>query len=293
MTLLRPYYQSPDGMITLYHADCIEVFPYLSGLSSICSDLPAGISMMGRKFWDGDKGGRQHWIAYWAERIAAAKAACIPDHVSFFWSLPRTQHWSGCAVEDAGYRIIDTLTTINGQGWPKSKGVLRPCKEEWIIARSGRGLMDVEACRVERGGEPRSGHRGSSSMMLGAAGAKPYEIGDMAECMRTDGSLPCNIALGHCGGDGGLQCRPVGVRKVKGEKPRELHENGHGYGSKGRAFTGHTHGGNVDGSESLPAYECRVACRSCGSEWLALSGGDAPRCECGAWGEWGCRYWAK
>jgi hypothetical protein len=54
---MTPYYQSPDGKITLYLGDCLDVFPKLSGLSSIVSDLPAGVAFMGRT-WDKDKGGR-------------------------------------------------------------------------------------------------------------------------------------------------------------------------------------------------------------------------------------------
>lgn len=285
---VTPWYTSPCGTVTLFHGDCIDVFPHLSGLSCIVSDLPAGISFMSRKFWDGDKGGRSQWIAYWADRIAVAKAACILDHISFFWSLPRTQHWSGCAVEDAGYRIVDTLTTINGQGWPKTPGSLRPCKEEWIIGRSGAGLMDREACRVERGngeGGTRCSHFPGPCT---GHGNKVYSM-SIHVPSKGDGSLPCNIALGHCGGDGGLQCRVVGVRKVKasGESGHRASANGYG-GGDGNATETPAHGQNGDGTESLHAYECRVVCRSCGNEWLALSGGEAPRCECGAHGEWAC-----
>jgi len=287
---MTPYYQSPDGAITLYHADCLDVFPNLKGLSSIVSDLPAGVSFMGRKFWDGDKGGRSQWIAYWAERIAAARAACVPDHISFFWSLPRTQHWSGCAVEDAGYRIVDTLTTINGQGWPKTPGSLRPCKEEWIIARSGAGLMDREACRVERG----NGEGGTRcSHFPGPCTGHDNQVYSMSIHVpsKGSGSLPCNIALGHCGGDGGLQCRAVGVRKVHGSDARKADgsraaSNGVTYVLGADKPSAPTYA--QDGTESLPAYECRVACRSCRNEWLALSGGEAPRCECGTWAEWAC-----
>jgi hypothetical protein len=285
---MTPYYQSPDGKITLYLGDCLDVFPKLSGLSSIVSDLPAGVAFMSRA-WDRDKGGRSQWIAYWAERIAAAKVACVPDHISFFWSLPRTQHWSGCAVEDAGYRIVDTLTTINGQGWPKTPGSLRPCKEEWIIWRSGAGLMDRETCRVERGGDDlaRDNPNDCSTTWSGSVGRGPnMEQKRKAEGLPARGSLPCNIALGHCGGDEGLQCRAVGVRSMKSHSGEIRRNPTMGYGGDTRPTVGMAYG--QDGSESLPAYECRAACRSCGGEWLALSGGEAPRCKCGTWAEWAC-----
>jgi site-specific DNA-methyltransferase (adenine-specific) len=39
------------------------------------------------------------------------------------WSLPRTEHWTACAIEDAGFEIRDGVYHLFAQGWPKSLDV--------------------------------------------------------------------------------------------------------------------------------------------------------------------------
>jgi DNA modification methylase len=55
----------------LFHGDCLDVMAGMedNSIDSIVCDPPAGISFMGKK-WDGDKGGRNAWIA-WMASIAA------------------------------------------------------------------------------------------------------------------------------------------------------------------------------------------------------------------------------
>ena len=52
-------------MTNLILGDCLEKLKELAdnSVDSIVTDPPAGISFMG-KTWDGDKGGRDHWIAW-------------------------------------------------------------------------------------------------------------------------------------------------------------------------------------------------------------------------------------
>jgi hypothetical protein len=42
-----------------------------------------------------------------------------PGGHAFVWALPRTSHWTGMALEDAGFEIRDSVHHIFGQGFPK------------------------------------------------------------------------------------------------------------------------------------------------------------------------------
>lgn len=42
-----------------------------------------------------------------------------PGAHGLVWAMPRTQHWTMCGLEDAGFVIRDVIAHINGQGWPK------------------------------------------------------------------------------------------------------------------------------------------------------------------------------
>ena len=94
---------------TIHTGDCLDVIRQLDVLAdaAVC-DPPAGIAFMGRG-WDADRGGRGPWVAWLAERLAAARARTKPGGWLLCWALPRTAHWTGCAVEDAGWRVVDVI----------------------------------------------------------------------------------------------------------------------------------------------------------------------------------------
>ncbi len=56
---------------------------------------------MGRE-WDGDLGGRDIWIAWLASILSEAYRVLKPGAHILVWSIPRTSHWTGMAVENAG-----------------------------------------------------------------------------------------------------------------------------------------------------------------------------------------------
>lgn len=104
--------------------------------------------------WDGDRGGRQAWIEWLVARFAECLRVSKDGSYALVWSLPRTSHWTGMALEDAGWTVVDTIEHIMGNGYPKSKGHgLKPSHEVWWLARRGvvRGL-NVDECRVEPSG---------------------------------------------------------------------------------------------------------------------------------------------
>ena len=90
--------------------DCLDVVRTIpdDSIDSMVTDPPAGISFMGAA-WDGDKGGRDQWIAWLTERLREAYRVLKPGGYVCIWSLPRTSHWTGKAIEDAGFEVRDTV----------------------------------------------------------------------------------------------------------------------------------------------------------------------------------------
>lgn len=106
--------------------DCIEVLKTLddNSIDAMVTDPPAGVSFMGKK-WDDDKGGRRQWVAWLAEIMGEALRVLKPGAHAVVWSLPRTSHWTGWALEDAGFEIRDCGQVFHafGSGFPKSHNV--------------------------------------------------------------------------------------------------------------------------------------------------------------------------
>lgn len=108
----------------MHHGDCLAWLRTLDAdsVDAVVTDPPAGIAFMG-KSWDGDKGGRAQWVAWLAEVMRECLRVLKPGGHALVWSLPRTEHWTACAVEDAGFEIRDGVYHLCAQGWPKSLDV--------------------------------------------------------------------------------------------------------------------------------------------------------------------------
>ncbi len=111
----------------LYHVECSDALAALqqietSTIDAIVTDPPAGISFMG-KAWDGDKGGRKQWTAWLESVMRECLRVLKPGGYCLVWALPRTSHWTGSALEDAGFEVRDCVTHIFGSGFPKSLNV--------------------------------------------------------------------------------------------------------------------------------------------------------------------------
>ena len=167
---------------------------------ALVTDPPAGIAFMG-KGWDRDKGGRTAWVAWLAEILSEARRCLKPGAAGFVWALPRTSHWTATACEDAGFEVRDVVTHVQGQGFPKSKALLKPAAEHWILVRNPGPLRDlrIDECRVgtelitaHGGGVNTPGRRaygGGSGIPAVAAGSNPHH-----------GRWPANFAMSHSDG---------------------------------------------------------------------------------------------
>ena len=222
--------------------------------AAIVTDPPSGIAFMGAE-WDRDKGGRAQWVAWLAGILADARRCTRDGGRSVVWSLPRTSHWTGCAVEDAGWSVENTITHLFGTGWPKGKSQLKPAAETWWLSRTGRSTdLNVEACRVGSTkrvpGAVRGANTNASTYRLGA------QTGDEDGHNPNVGRYPPNVVLSHAPG-----CVCVGTRKVAGQNPilrNESREVGFGGGTTRKP--GPLGYADADGTETVEAWECVEGC---------------------------------
>jgi len=289
-------------MIDIRTGDCLTTLDDVPdhSVDSLVADPPAGIAFMGRG-WDGNHGHRDRWIAFWCARFELARQKVKPGAHAMIWALPRTEHWTATAIENAGWEIRDSMHHVFGQGWNKDGGQLRPAHEVWIIARAplsertiaanierwGVGELFTDACRVPRGGEQIAAHHGTARALWGG-GTDAYKPGDAGKITRTDGSLPTNQVFSHT-----ERCEECGVRKVRGDR----RDGGTGARPGGFGNVGAESGtsepvgrlyGAEDGTETVPAFECLAVCL-CGATALHPAGGAPPTCgACGQRMEWAC-----
>lgn len=194
---MTPFYNHAG--ITIHHGKCEDILPTLpdASVDAIVTDPPSGIGFMGIE-WDKHKGGRDKWIAWLCGIMTDCRRILKPGGYGWVWALPRTSHWTATACEDAGFEIRDIVTHVFGQGMPKSKALLKPAVEHWILIKSPGRLRDlrIEACRIPTGdnlGRKLSikGASGPLSMITSKRGS-----GSVNENWK-GGRWPANFALSH------------------------------------------------------------------------------------------------
>src|SRR5450759_2868890 len=101
--------------------DCLQVLATLpdSCVDALVTDPPAAISFM-NSGWDSDRGGRDAWVAWMTDVLRESLRVVKPGGYALVWSLPRTSHWTGWALEEAGWEIRDSVIHVFLQGMPKS-----------------------------------------------------------------------------------------------------------------------------------------------------------------------------
>lgn len=179
--------------------DAVEVLKLISSgsVDALVTDPPAGISFMGRE-WDSAKGGRDKWIAWLAGILRECRRIMKPGAYGWVWAIPRTSHWTAMACEDAGFAVRDVLTHVFGTGFPKSRALLKPAGEHWILIKAPGELREL---RIEenRIGTSKQVPASAPVSVNQVYGARPASAGDES----TDGynpnigRWPANFALSH------------------------------------------------------------------------------------------------
>lgn len=250
--------QAKDCRCVLHHGDALDWLRTLQTASAdaLATDPPAGIGFMNRS-WDHHKGGRTAWIAWLSEILAEARRVLKPGAAGWVWALPRTSHWTATACEDAGFEVRDILVHLQGQGFPKSKALLKPASEHWILIRAPGPLQElrINECRV-----------GTGSTVAVEHGAGQVAV------LHVEGRWPANVALSHAPG-----CEHHGEKRVKGSHPvgkAAGHYEGSIHGRGGhhapRGFT------DSAGLETVEDWSCVPGCpvRTLGEQSGQTTSGD-------------------
>lgn len=110
--------------VTLYLGDCLDILRQMpdNSIDALVTDPPAGIGFMGKE-WDHDKGGRDAWVSWLSGVMRECLRVLKPGAHALVWALPRTSHWTGWALEEAGFEIRDRIAHLFGSGFPKSLDV--------------------------------------------------------------------------------------------------------------------------------------------------------------------------
>jgi len=181
------------------NADSALLLPTLPAASvdALVTDPPAGIGFMGKE-WDKDKGGRDKWIAWLAGILRECRRLMKPGSYGWVWALPRTSHWTAMACEDAGYTVRDVMTHVQSQGFPKSRALLKPAAEHWILIKVPGELRElrIDECRIAaQAGDIKP--FGSPKKSVGGIGNRTDV--DRDQFVAHDaGRWPANFALSHC-----------------------------------------------------------------------------------------------
>ena len=221
----------------------------------------------------------ESFIRYWATRYAMAYDIADQHATAIIWTLPRTSYQTAMAMRRAGWTIKDNLVHLFGTGWAKTGNALAPGQEGWLLATKGKPDLNIDACRVPRGGEStaRTQHRG-----LGYGGSSDV---DRINGGNPLGSLPKNALLSHC-----EECVRVGSKSVRATPARDHRGENHGSHTLDprQSKRDDIHVGFGDnGAESVPAWHCLAGC-VCGarSKWDPEK--PLPRCPCGETWRWLC-----
>jgi DNA modification methylase len=104
----------------LFHGDAGNVRDVLApnSVDALVCDPPAGIGFMGKE-WDRNKGGRDAWVSWLAGIMAGVFSVLKPGAHGLVWALPRTSHWTGYALENAGFEVRDRVSHFFGTGFPQ------------------------------------------------------------------------------------------------------------------------------------------------------------------------------
>lgn len=184
--------------------DAVEVLKLIpsGSVDALVTDPPAGISFMGRE-WDSAKGGRDKWIAWLAGILRECLRTMKPGAYGWVWALPRTAHWTATACEDAGFTVRDVLVHVFGTGFPKSRALLKPASEHWILIKAPGELQElrIEENRIGTSKQvPASLSKTPGTLYGNGAGIPKAEGGEEQGKGGHDPNLgrwPANFALSH------------------------------------------------------------------------------------------------
>jgi site-specific DNA-methyltransferase (adenine-specific) len=111
-------------------------------------DPPAGVEFMG-KDWDGTNE-RDPFVAWLTPIMREAWRVLKPGAHGLVWALPRTSHWTAWALESAGFEVLDVITHLFGQGFPKSLDASKALDKAGGVRPVGRRKASLGMARNDQ-----------------------------------------------------------------------------------------------------------------------------------------------
>lgn len=210
------------------HGDAAEALKALpdGNTDALVTDPPAGIGFMGKE-WDGSKGGRDKWIAWLAGILAECCRVMKPGAYGWVWALPRTAHWTATACEDAGFAVRDVLVHVFGTGFPKSRSLLKPAAEHWILIKAPGELREL---RIEenRIGTTKQVPASAPQAANAIYGARPISALDESTSGYdpNSGRWPANFALSHSDDCADICADDCAVKMLNEQSEGKMHSAG-------------------------------------------------------------------
>ncbi len=252
------YYMS-DLRWWIEHGDAAEALKILpdGSVDALVTDPPAGIGFMGKE-WDdfrrarnpADAGrdsvhgrfsrsgpeygrrDRQHFIDWLAGILTECRRAMKPGAYGWVWAIPRTAHWTATACEDAGFAVRDVLVHVFGTGFPKSRSLLKPAAEHWILIKAPGELRElrIEENRIGTSNSvPASLSKIPGTVYGGGKGIPKAEGGEQQGVGGHDpnsGRWPANFALSHSDDCADTCPDDCAVRMLDGQSEGKMHNAG-------------------------------------------------------------------
>ena len=130
---------------TIHTGDAFDVLPELpdESIHAVVTDPPYGLAFMGRDWDDFEPKEYQEWSERWACEV---KRVLKPGGHLLAFSGNRTHHRLFTGVEDAGFKIRDTLTWHYGSGFPKASDISKTIDK--------RADAEREVIAVKKGDQP-------------------------------------------------------------------------------------------------------------------------------------------
>lgn len=138
----------------ILQGDCIEVMRGMEDntVDALITDPPAGIGFM-NKAWDHHKGGRREWVKWMSEVMEECLRVMKPGAHGLVWAIPRTSHWTGWALEKAGFEIRDCVYHLFGTGFPKSLDISKAIDKAAGVSENDRPISHKNiSCRKAQTG---------------------------------------------------------------------------------------------------------------------------------------------
>jgi len=121
---------------------------------------------------DHSTAGRDAFISFIRDIFIEARRVLKPGGHALVWSLPRTSHWTGYALEEAGFEVRDSINHIFGSGMPKSHNISKAIDKLKGAERKVVGYQHVKDIRRNVAADKAAGiMHGQGKFVTGASSA--------------------------------------------------------------------------------------------------------------------------